>query len=116
MRRFFVALLIVGCAPASPPAYQWDLPTGFPVPLVPADNPMSDEKVELGHFLFYDTRMSGNGTYSCGSCHQEAHAFTDTLPVSMGSTGDMTPRGAMSLGLTPAASSSFARMIRSLVR
>ncbi len=98
MRRIaFVFVLVVGCAPAAAPAYEWDLPTGFPTPIVPADNPMSDEKVELGHFLFYDTRMSGNGTYSCGSCHQQSHAFTDALPVSMGSTGDMTPRGAMSL-------------------
>ena len=85
------------CTPAPAATYDWDLPPGYPIPVVPADNPMSDERVELGHYLFFDTRMSGNGTYSCGSCHQQAHAFTDTLPVSVGSTGDHTPRGAMSL-------------------
>lgn len=92
-----VLLAVTGCAPAAAPAYEWDLPPGFPTPVVPADNPMSDEKVELGHYLFFDTRMSGNGTYSCGSCHQQAHAFTDALPLSMGSTGDTTPRGAMAI-------------------
>jgi cytochrome c peroxidase len=91
------ALLLAACSPAAAPSYHWDLPPGFPTPTVPADNPMSDEKVELGRYLFYDTRLSGNGTYSCGSCHQQRYAFTDALPVSVGSTGDHTPRGAMSL-------------------
>lgn len=91
------ALLLAACSPAAGPSYHWDLPPGFPTPTVPADNPMSDEKVELGRYLFYDTRLSGNGTYSCGSCHQQRYAFTDALPVSVGSTGDHTPRGAMSL-------------------
>jgi cytochrome c peroxidase len=44
--------------------YQWTLPPGFPQPSVPDDNPMSVEKVALGRFLFYDTRMSGNETNS----------------------------------------------------
>ncbi|MFO0683794.1 MAG: di-heme enzyme [Sandaracinus sp.] len=88
---------LLACAPAPATGYDWDLPPGYPIPVVPTGNPMSEERVELGHYLFYDTRMSGNGTYSCGSCHQQAHAFTDTLPVSVGSTGDHTPRGAMSL-------------------
>ena len=34
--------------------YAWDLPPGFPLPNVPADNPMTDVKVELGRYLFYD--------------------------------------------------------------
>ena len=38
--------------------YVWKLPKGFPKPFVPADNPMTPEKVELGRYLFYDTRMS----------------------------------------------------------
>ena len=43
-------------------SYQWNLPVGFPQPSVPDDNPMSIEKVELGRFIFYDTRLSGNQT------------------------------------------------------
>ena len=58
---------------------------------------MSDAKVELGRRLFYDTRLSGNGTYSCASCHQQARAFTDGRAQAIGSTGAIHPRSAMSL-------------------
>jgi len=58
---------------------------------------MSAEKVELGRYLFYDTRLSGNGSQSCASCHRQELAFTDGLPFSLGSTGEVTPRSSMSL-------------------
>jgi mono/diheme cytochrome c family protein len=45
-------------------SYVWDLPPGFPRPKVPADNPMTPAKVELGRYLFYDTRLSVDGTFS----------------------------------------------------
>jgi cytochrome c peroxidase len=56
--------------------------------------------VELGRFLFYDVRLSENETQSCGSCHQQALAFTDALPHAIGSTGEHTARGSMALGNT----------------
>lgn len=90
-----VALSFLGC-PASE-SYEWHLPAGFPTPEVPTDNPMSEAKVELGRFLFYDVRLSGNQTQSCGSCHMQEHAFTDALPFSLGSTGEPGTRGSMSL-------------------
>lgn len=77
--------------------YPWNLPLGFPTPLVPATNPMSEVKVELGRRLFYDTRMSGNQTFSCASCHEQAKAFTDGVAVAVGSTGELHPRNSMSL-------------------
>lgn len=80
-----------------PRPFQWNVPLGFPRPRVPADNPMSWEKVELGRFLFYDTRLSGNGTQACASCHRQEVAFTDTLTVAVGSTGELHPRNSMSL-------------------
>jgi cytochrome c peroxidase len=58
---------------------------------------MSSEKVELGRRLFYDTRLSGNGTQACASCHDQKRAFTDGRPRAVGSTGEVHPRGAMSL-------------------
>lgn len=79
------------------PGYAWDLPPGFPTPLVPADNPMSADKVELGRRLFYDKRLSGNLTFSCASCHDQARAFTDARPQAVGSTGEVHPRNSMSL-------------------
>lgn len=85
----------------SPAAAQgaWDfgLPKGFPQPKVPADNPMSAAKVELGRRLFYDKRLSGNQTQSCATCHQQQHAFADDRAVGVGSTGQAHVRGAMSL-------------------
>lgn len=77
--------------------YEWALPQGFPPPYVPADNPISDAKAVLGRYLFYDTRLSGNGTQSCATCHEQTRAFTDGRARSVGSTGQMHPRGSMSL-------------------
>ena len=104
MRRGSIAcaagLAIALAATAQMPAqdaYGWKLPIGFPAPTVPQDNPMSEARVELGRHLFYDTRLSGNGTQSCGSCHEQARAFTDGRAQSVGSTGQLHPRGSMSL-------------------
>jgi len=80
-----------------PAAFRWSLPDGFPLPLVPADNPMSDAKVELGRRLFYDTRLSGNNVFSCSSCHRQANAFADARNQPFGSTGQPHPRNSMSL-------------------
>lgn len=77
--------------------YDWNLPEGFPLPQVPADNPMSAEKVELGRHLFYDPRLSGNQTQSCASCHLQELAFSDGLVVAVGSTGEVHPRNSMAL-------------------
>ncbi|MFK8002626.1 MAG: MbnH family di-heme enzyme [Polyangiales bacterium] len=77
--------------------YDFDLPANFPEPRVPDDNPMSDAKVELGRHLFYDVRLSGNETQSCGSCHEQRLAFTEGLGQAEGSTGEIHPRGSMSL-------------------
>ncbi len=77
----------------------WELPALFPdEPVVPLDNPMSIDKVELGRFLFYDKRLSGNGSQSCASCHHQDKAFTDGRPTAIGSTGESHPRNTQSLG------------------
>lgn len=77
--------------------WKWDLPSSFPRPYVPDDNPMSYAKVELGRHLFYDTRLSGNGTQSCASCHRQDIAFTDDLAQAIGSTGEVHPRNSQTL-------------------
>jgi len=86
-----------GAALAADTVFQWRLPPGFPPPPVPADNPMSAAKVFLGCRLFFDTRLSANGAYSCASCHRPDLAFTDGRPQSIGVTGELTARGSMSL-------------------
>ncbi len=77
------------------PSWSWNLPVNFATPAVPADNPMSEEKFQLGRYLFHDTRLSGNGTQSCASCHVQSLAFTDGKAVATGSTGEKTARSAM---------------------
>ncbi len=77
--------------------YEWNLPPGFPLPNVPPDNPMTKEKVELGRYLFYDKRLSLNQTQACATCHRQEKAFTDGRAHGRGSTGELHPRGPMSL-------------------
>ena len=81
-------------APLDPYA---NLPSWLPRPVVPADNTLTPEKVELGRRLFYDTRLSITGEMSCGTCHQQERAFTDGLPVAVGATGQIHPRNTMTL-------------------
>jgi cytochrome c peroxidase len=77
--------------------YRWELPHGFPAPKVPADNPMSEAKVRLGRYLFYDTRLSVNGKSSCATCHRQELAFSDGRAIAVGATGQDHPRSAPSL-------------------
>jgi cytochrome c peroxidase len=79
------------------PAYEWRLPPGFPRPAVPADNPMSSAKVELGRRLFHETLLSTTGRYACASCHRPELAFTDARPRALGATGESVKHSAMSL-------------------
>lgn len=96
---FIVAALLAGCSPAknSAPAYAWKLPAGFPAPVVPPDNPMTAEKVELGHHLFFERKLAQNFAYSCSTCHSPRHAFTDGNAIAVGATGHGLPRNVMTL-------------------
>ncbi len=82
---------------SSSSSFDWQLPPGFPTPVVPDDNPMTDAKVELGRKLFFDTRLSRNGAQTCGSCHKQELAFTDGLATSLGSTGEAHPQSSPSI-------------------
>ena len=90
-------LLIAAQAIGAAAPYRWQLPRGFPIPAVPADNPMSEAKVALGERLFFETRLSVNGRYSCASCHDPARSFSDGRPVALGATGEALPHNALAL-------------------
>ncbi len=77
--------------------FTWNIPENIPLPWLPSDKPMTEERFQLGRHLFYDERLSGNGTQSCSSCHQQAKAFSDGRSLAIGSTGDVHPRNSMSL-------------------
>jgi cytochrome c peroxidase len=66
--------------------------TALPEVPVPADNPQSEAKVELGKRLFFDTRLSGDFKSSCSTCHSPEKAFTDGLPRSKGFNGVLLRR------------------------
>ncbi|MCE9500658.1 MAG: di-heme enzyme, partial [Leptospira sp.] len=89
--------ILMGLLVLSQSGYQWDLPAGFPTPNVPAGNPMSNDKVLLGRFLFYEKKLSQNQTQSCSSCHSQEFAFTDQKQFGIGSTGEVHPRNAQNL-------------------
>ena len=63
---------------------------------VPNDNVLTVEKVKLGRMLFYDKRMSRNGTIACGSCHLQSNAFSDPRQFSLGVDNLPGKRQAMS--------------------
>jgi cytochrome c peroxidase len=73
--------------------FDWKLPYNFPPSAVPADNPMSVAKVELGH-LFYDKRMSLNGRQSCGAASGRSWRLRTAHAVGR---GELHPRSSMSL-------------------
>jgi cytochrome c peroxidase len=61
---------------------------------IPADNPQTPEKISLGQRLFFERRLSVDGTVSCSTCHDPALAFTDRKPTSVGIKGRVGQRNA----------------------
>ncbi|AZP14147.1 cytochrome-c peroxidase [Undibacterium parvum] len=75
--------------------YQhWRLPSIAPQP---ADNLGTPERIELGKMLFFDTRLSGDGTLSCASCHLAQFGWSDRKAVSLGIGGKPMDRNSQSL-------------------
>ncbi len=61
---------------------------------VPAANPITKGKVELGKMLYFDARISKDTTVSCATCHDPAKAWTDNMPTSTGIDGQRGGRSA----------------------
>ena len=95
------ALLAIGCAetPKEPPKpaalqgesftsgeYTTTLPLGLQAgaAYVPENNPISEAKIDLGRKLYFDPRLSRDGTVSCASCHDPDKGFSDARPTSLG--------------------------------
>jgi cytochrome c peroxidase len=102
------ALLHLGCGmsgmsnkqqPAQPTGapLHVEIPLGLPPEPVPPGNPPTAETVALGHRLFYDTRLSADGTISCASCHNPNRGFTDGQRVAKGIRGQTGTRSAPTL-------------------
>jgi len=87
---------IIACS-KPPTPYSWQLPYNVPPPVVPSDNPMTEEGVALGKQLFFDTALSANESASCSSCHLPEYAFAEPRVTSVGANGDALSRNALAL-------------------
>lgn len=69
----------------------------FPIPDLPLDNPLMDERIDLGEKLFNERGLSKDGTVSCASCHDSKQALSDPRRYSIGVRGQVGTRNAMPL-------------------
>jgi cytochrome c peroxidase len=74
--------------------HQVGLPVELTRQAIPRDNPQTPEKIALGQKLFFEGRLSGDGTVACATCHDPARAFTDGRPASVGIRGRVGQRNA----------------------
>jgi len=83
--------------PAKHTPYRFTMSSYFPIPPLPRDNPLIEERIALGQKLFHDTALSRDGTLSCASCHLNENAFTDPRRFSIGVEGRTGTRNGMPL-------------------
>ena len=84
-------------AASAPEAFVPGPPADFADPVIPADNPQTPEKVALGKQLYFDERLSADGTRSCYSCHLVENGLTDAKPVAEGALGRVLTRSSPTL-------------------
>lgn len=110
-------VVVVGCKPATHPTSSQTATGPGPIPVagplaapksleqvgvpleatraaIPVGNPQTPDKVALGEKLFFDGRLSVDGSVACSTCHDPAKAFTDGRPVSIGVKGRHGQRNA----------------------
>jgi cytochrome c peroxidase len=96
-----VLIVLTGaCQKASKPVadltpYPLEIPLGLDknyAKWIPADNPLTAAKVELGKKLYFDPRLSVDGSISCASCHKPEHGFADEARFSDGVQGQLGDR------------------------
>src|SRR6516225_10240144 len=74
------------------------IPLGLDLYLpAPEDNPLTSEKIELGRRLFFDRRLSRDGSVACASCHDPGRAYSDGRAVAVGVFGRRGRRNAPAL-------------------
>lgn len=83
--------------PAKYTPYAFRMSATFPIPDLPKDNPLIEERVALGERLFNETALSKDNSISCASCHKANIAFTDPRKYSVGVRGQLGERNAMPL-------------------
>jgi cytochrome c peroxidase len=80
------------------PGFEPPIPLGISRALwrrrIPLDNPLTQAKVSLGETLYFDKRLSINGTVSCATCHDPANSFTDRRTLALGVSDKLGTRNA----------------------
>ena len=66
-------------------------------PVIPSNNPLTEEGIELGKKLFFDKKLSVNGSQSCADCHKPSNSFTDARQYSIGIDNIQGTRNSMPL-------------------
>lgn len=95
---FALLLISAGVVTASDSKpYRFPELLHFPEMPVSEENPVTIQGVELGRYLFYDSSLSSNYSMSCGSCHLQQFAFSDSARFSKGVNGVLTRRNSMPL-------------------
>jgi cytochrome c peroxidase len=91
--------MAMNCASSMPVGEDYDLNLPFysPNALIPTENPMKVASVNLGRHLFWEKRLSGDNTMSCGTCHIPSASFSDPSPTSVGIDGTFGTRNTMAL-------------------
>ena len=114
MKKYFLLLLLfsilfVSCSNKdntteeeyTPIPYTLEVPELFQqkliAPLIPTNNPLTEEGIALGKKLFFDKKLSKDNTQSCASCHNPRNSFTDSLRFSLGVDGVPGSRNSMPL-------------------
>lgn len=108
-----LSLLLIGCkddppicdncqdeaitGPYNPQAAIITAPAYLGTPIIPADNPLTEEGIFLGRTLFFDPILSADSTMACAGCHFQNLNFTDGLAKSVGIQGIQTKRSSMAL-------------------
>jgi cytochrome c peroxidase len=88
-----IAIVAVGCSDV----FEVEVPPDFPAVPVPADNALTEARVDLGKRLFHDTQLSRTREVACSSCHLADHAFSDPRRFSVGVEGRVGGRNAPSI-------------------
>jgi cytochrome c peroxidase len=104
IRQFVQSAEIAQNAPVTPlylpkqfTPYRFNMSGMFPIPSLPRDNPLIEERVSLGDKLFHEKALSKDGSISCASCHQTSSAFSDSRQFSIGVRNQTGTRQAMPL-------------------
>lgn len=83
--------------PENPTPYRFTIPKHVPIPPLPLDNPLIEERVALGKALFETPLFSIDETFSCASCHMSGYGFAEQRPISPGVQGRGSRRNSMTL-------------------